>query len=303
MNTETGYQEYTLYSSRLVQVGAFRLQPWYPQFEEAGEIREGHLIVFPRTSVFIQQEGREPILTDPNIAVFYNHYQPYRRKQHSKRGDQCEYFVFNTATLIETFQPYLPDVGDHPAEPFQQSHTPIDAQTYLLQRKIVTHLEQTSQPDLIFVEEASLQLLERTISQIYLSYSPGPQPRSSTRLVHRRLAQQAKAVLSQRYQEHLSIDLLARELFVSPYHLCRVFRRETGQTIHAYLEQIRLRVALEYLVPGNGDLTRLALAAGFSSHSHFTQAVRKTFGFPPTRLVEALYNPQVKLKLSKILTA
>jgi AraC family transcriptional regulator len=45
---------------------------------------------------------------------------------------------------------------------------------------------------------------------------------------------------------------------------------------------VRLLLALERLEDGERDLSRLALDLGYSSHSHFTAAFRRSFGTPPS---------------------
>jgi AraC family transcriptional regulator len=74
---------------------------------------------------------------------------------------------------------------------------------------------------------------------------------------------------------------------VSVFHLCRTFRAVTGQTIHAYRTQLRLRAALER-VEYASDLSAVALDLGFSSHSHFTAAFRRAFGVTPSGVRRAL---------------
>lgn len=91
----------------------------------------------------------------------------------------------------------------------------------------------------------------------------------------------AKALLQQRFRETLRLDDVARSLHVSTYHLCRIFKEETGVPIHRYLNRLRLREALESLAAGAADLTDLALSLGFASHSHFSNAFRKEFGISP----------------------
>lgn len=77
---------------------------------------------------------------------------------------------------------------------------------------------------------------------------------------------------------------VAAELGVSPFHLARVFRAETGTTVHQYLLRIRMKQALSRLHAGEPHLSRLALDLGFSSHSHFTETFRRHFGESPARL-------------------
>jgi AraC-like DNA-binding protein len=84
-------------------------------------------------------------------------------------------------------------------------------------------------------------------------------------------------VLVRKSCQKLSLSELARAVFSSPFHLARVFRRETGTSLHGYQTRLRLSVALERLADGASDLTTLALDLGFASHAHFTDAFRRGF--------------------------
>jgi AraC-like DNA-binding protein len=55
---------------------------------------------------------------------------------------------------------------------------------------------------------------------------------------------------------------------VSPFHLTRAFKRETGWGLHAYRRHLRLSAALARLHQGERDLAGLAHDLGFSSQSH-----------------------------------
>ena len=58
-------------------------------------------------------------------------------------------------------------------------------------------------------------------------------------------AEDAKALLQERFREKLHLDDVARALYVSTFHLCRLFKEETGLPIHHYLTRLRLREAVE----------------------------------------------------------
>ena len=66
------------------------------------------------------------------------------------------------------------------------------------------------------------------------------------------------------------------------FHLARVFKARTGFSLHAYRNQLRLRAALERLAEPGVDLIDIALDLGFSSHSHFTETFRRSFGKTPS---------------------
>lgn len=109
--------------------------------------------------------------------------------------------------------------------------------------------------------------------------APAPPVRASWR----RVADEVQHVIATRHREPLSLAMLARAAGVSTFHLSRVFRAVTGTPVHQHLVRVRLRVALDALA-GGGALTAIALAAGFSSHSHFTRAFRAELGVAPSAL-------------------
>ena len=70
----------------------------------------------------------------------------------------------------------------------------------------------------------------------------------------------------------------------SPFHLARVFRSITGESIHEHRVGLRVRAALERIAAGEDDLTRLALDLGFGDHAHLTNTIRRELGRPPSAL-------------------
>lgn len=97
-------------------------------------------------------------------------------------------------------------------------------------------------------------------------------------------AREALLLLQERFRERLRVEDIARALYVSTYHLCRLFKEKTGVSMHRYLNQLRLQYALTELARGEAGLSELALEIGFSCQSHFTKAFRKEFGVPPGKV-------------------
>ncbi len=81
--------------------------------------------------------------------------------------------------------------------------------------------------------------------------------------------------------EDLSIDSLAEQFYMSKYHMMRLFREETGQSIYGYLTQQRLALA-RTLISGGMHATQAAFRSGFATYSSFTRAYGKQFGTTPT---------------------
>lgn len=81
--------------------------------------------------------------------------------------------------------------------------------------------------------------------------------------------------------EDISIDALAEQIFLSKYHMMRLFRKETGITIHDYLTQRRLLLARDHIRAGL-SATDACYRSGWRSYSSFTRAYSKQFGTTPT---------------------
>lgn len=78
-----------------------------------------------------------------------------------------------------------------------------------------------------------------------------------------------------------SLKELGREVGCSPFHLSRIFSRQTGLTIPQYLRHLRLHRAAELLRDGRHNVTEAAMAVGYNSLSHFSLAFHETFGCCP----------------------
>ena len=81
--------------------------------------------------------------------------------------------------------------------------------------------------------------------------------------------------------EELTIDQLAEQCYLSKYHLMRLFRAETGQSVYGWLTQQRLLLARELMARGV-RATEAAYRCGFDTYSCFTRAYSKQFGTTPT---------------------
>jgi AraC-like DNA-binding protein len=81
--------------------------------------------------------------------------------------------------------------------------------------------------------------------------------------------------------EELTVDRLAEQCYLSKYHLMRLFRAETGQSIYGWVTQQRLFLARELMAEGV-RATEAAYRSGFDTYSCFTRAYSKQFGTTPT---------------------
>lgn len=91
----------------------------------------------------------------------------------------------------------------------------------------------------------------------------------------------ARAARLLREDPALPVAAVAAHVGLSPDHLERAFRRESGLGLAAYRSRLRLARALELWDAGGRDLLRLALDSGFGSYSAFQRAFRARYGRSP----------------------
>jgi len=283
-----------LFETADLQLGDFWCPPGDAMWREENSIGRGWHVVFPGTSVWITHEGDRPVVANPNHAVFYNDRQAYRRDLISREGDRCV-FVIAGEPLVREILTSVGDRGavlDHPV--FGFSTGPLDRGTYFLIHRLARHLRE-ARPEPLAVREGIYHMLWQTVLAAAGMRATGPQRRSTDR-AHRDMVEAAKEILALRLAEAVSLDRLAGELHVSPFHVAKVFRDRTGSTIHRYLVDLRLRTALRHLSASSGALARIATELGFASHSHFTGSFRRSFGVPPS----AVRTPATALELEEL---
>lgn len=88
------------------------------------------------------------------------------------------------------------------------------------------------------------------------------------------------AIVESRYPEPLKLEGVAREQFVSPAYLGRIFHAHTGQTFRDYLTRVRLGHAARLLEEG-ASVSAAAAAVGYEDPNYFSRVYKKQFGYPP----------------------
>ena len=94
---------------------------------------------------------------------------------------------------------------------------------------------------------------------------------------------QTLSYINENLTADLSIDTLADRVFLSRYHFMRLFKEQTGSTVHQYVRQKRLLYAARLIREGV-PAVRAAADAGFNDYSVFHRAFRSSFGISPTDL-------------------
>ncbi len=89
--------------------------------------------------------------------------------------------------------------------------------------------------------------------------------------------------INENLRQTLTVEQLAEQVYMSPSHFMRLFKAQTGSTVHAYVRQKRLMSAARLIREGM-PAAKAAEECGYGDYSAFHRAFRESFGVSPGRL-------------------
>jgi AraC-like DNA-binding protein len=265
-------RETELLGGPLFSVTEFHCPPDDPAWSTSNLIQSrSPILVFPRQPVGIRHADRPRVLATPNLVMLYNPAQEFERELRDARGDSCVYITMHEPALAE-LESTTPVVAEGR---LAGTYVPCPPSSYLQQYVLARRLNSRAL-DPLAAEEATWALVSHLLAR--------RAHQQTANRTHYELAEAAKERIVATLSHSVSLAQLGQQLGVSPFHLARTFRAQTGFSLHQYRTQLRLRRALVELDRDGRDLTRLAFDLGFASHSHFTDTFRREFGAPPSAL-------------------
>lgn len=88
--------------------------------------------------------------------------------------------------------------------------------------------------------------------------------------------------------EDLSLEKVSAYVSLSPIHFHNYFKSAVGKTLHEYVEEQRIRNAINLLLTTDMTLTQIAYNCGFSSQSYFSYVFKRKMNTTPRKYVEKL---------------
>lgn len=100
------------------------------------------------------------------------------------------------------------------------------------------------------------------------------------------LLQSIKTYIDETYMQDISNEKIAKELHISYYYMCHIFKDNFNISISTYRTQKRLENTMKLLLEGDNKVSDIALSCGFNSISYFTETFTKYIGITPTAFKE-----------------
>lgn len=85
------------------------------------------------------------------------------------------------------------------------------------------------------------------------------------------------------YHEKLTLSSIAKQFYISPYYLSRMFKQITGLTLIEYINNTRIKAAQKLLLETNNSISEIAAQVGYESHTHFGRMFKKIVGVSPMK--------------------
>ena len=90
--------------------------------------------------------------------------------------------------------------------------------------------------------------------------------------------------MEKEYNEDISLDRIAKNMYVSPVYISKIFKEETGDSPINYLIKIRLAKAEEMLKESTLSIKAIAQNVGYSDAYHFSKLFKKHYGISPSQV-------------------
>ena len=97
------------------------------------------------------------------------------------------------------------------------------------------------------------------------------------------LTQNIIQYIQNHYDEEISYEALSEIFHFNASHINRVFKKNTGKSLHAFLLDYRINIAMELLRSQAAPINEIATMVGFTDIPHFIKSFKKYTGITPAK--------------------
>ncbi len=156
------------------------------------------------------------------------------------------------------------------------SRATIDAgadirEVFLSNTNYINEIEQFSS-----LEELSVWL--NCIMHRFIAYSF-----DFTQVKHSNVVYKVMEYVKANYSQKISLDDIARHVYLSRSYLSSMFKEETGESLFSYINKVRVEKSKLFLLDNAISLVDISSLCGFDDQSYFTKVFKKFTGVSPKK--------------------
>ena len=106
------------------------------------------------------------------------------------------------------------------------------------------------------------------------------------------LSQKVQRYIRAHFSEPIDRNSIAASMYLSPEHLGKMYKKETGTSIKDYLTEYRLQKARELLKTPGIRISDAALAVGFDNFTYFSTMFKKQTGLTPNEYRKQMHSSE-----------
>lgn len=161
-------------------------------------------------------------------------------------------------------------------------------------RAMTAYLYNLSSDDALKASGLAKQAIENEISLINMLISNAVEVSDHT--PHSELVEDVLNYIDTHVGETLSLETLARQFYVSTYHLSHKFKQEFGCTVNQYILNRKLGEAQQRLVFSDDPIKKIAADCGYSNLQYFYTVFKKYTGSTPAETRHYYQNVRRQVK-------
>ncbi|MFC3041886.1 helix-turn-helix transcriptional regulator [Virgibacillus xinjiangensis] len=243
---------------------------------------------------YMEPDTAKPVLTPDRLQVDIEENKHIIEKRYKVQNELMHHITKGDKEAVHRVYSQFSDImnfsGRIPGNPLRASKN-IAFVTNTLYRVAAeragvhpVYLHNMSERFAILVEKVTtMQSLEKLMAMMADEYCDLVQQFSTGG--YSRIVRQAIDIIQLNLGEKLSLDGIAAQLFVTPSHLSRRFKAETGWSVTTFINRKRVEEAKWYLQRDTISITDIALMVGFSDVNYFSKVFKRHIGKTPTQYI------------------
>jgi len=93
--------------------------------------------------------------------------------------------------------------------------------------------------------------------------------------------EKVEVFIKEHISETLTVEELAKQVFLSPDYLTRCFKKKYNTTLNNYITEQRMFLAKELLIKNEMSISMISAKVGYGNYSYFTKTFKKIYGMTP----------------------